>query len=107
MNSPEVHNTFSGTFDIVHLGTFLYEGHERNWSAVGYTDEENAELNRKLGRLFEVKLYSSLLGSFPNGKPRYVTGAGKSLEEALDKARFQAIFAYARMTLENFGWKKV
>lgn len=100
------HNTFSGTFDIVHLGTFLYEGWERDWNILGKTDEENAEFTRQHGRLFEVKLYSDLLGKFPDGTPRWVCGPGASLQEALDRARFQAIFQYARMTLEAHGWKK-
>lgn len=98
-----LHNTFSGTFDIVHLGTFLYEGWERDWIILGKTPEENAEFNRLHGRLFEVRLYSPILGVFPNGKPAWVSGPGASLEEALDGARFQAIFVYARKTIEERG----
>ena len=101
-----LHRTFAGTFDIIHLGTFLYEGWERDWSIAGKSDEENEEFTRKHGTLFEVKLYSPILGQFPDGTARWVCGHGKSLEEALDRARFQAIFEYTKQTLEAHGWKK-
>lgn len=90
------YQTFSGTFDIVYLGTFLYDGVERDWNIIGYTPEQSAEFTRKHGRLIEVRLYSSILGKFPNGNDAYVVGAAETLEKALDKARFHAIIAWHR-----------
>lgn len=96
-----IHNRFFGTLDIVHIGTCLYEGWERDWNVLGKTDEENVEFTRIQGRLFEVKLYSESFGA-----PKYVVAPGKSLEDALDRARFTAIFQYAVKALESNGWRR-
>ena len=103
-----LHNTFAGTIKISHLGTFLYEGTERDWEILGNTEQENIAFTSKNGRLVEIKITSinGILGKLPNGEDRYEVGCGKNLEEALDKARFGAIFRYAKLSLEARGWKK-